>query len=144
MTFVFPEKSRAEKDRMMTNLHGTLSIEDLRYLRLIHKSYVENSHNGESLPFGSDDANKAHILGEKYQTDDAEADFTGRSGCSRCRVVKSKNSDTGNLGDQVRLIRHDSRSGSTSNQMSWVEIGKTRVIFRPLTFNLFFGASSDQ
>lgn len=140
---MFPQRSKAEKDRIVSDLYGTLSSEDLKYLRSIHIYYAENTPNAESMPFGSEEANRAHLLGEEYRTNDTKVDFNKRFGSSRCNVVKSKHSivDTYNLYDRIRLVCQRYASDRANNQMIRIKIGNRRMIFRPLTFFLFSVAS---
>lgn len=82
---IFPERSADEKKRMLNDLYGTLTEEDLKYLREIHTSIL-----GEKVPFGSDSANKAHLNLSKRMIESKTAEGHPKwwRGCSRCDVIE--------------------------------------------------------
>lgn len=82
--YLFPERSPEEKMRILDDLFGTLTEEDLKYLKEVHTSTLGN------VPFGTDNANKAHLLASKrmIETKLAEVHPKWWRGCSRCDVIE--------------------------------------------------------
>lgn len=88
--FVFPPRSVIEKQKMLDDLFGTLSEEDLKYLAQVNQNEDYYRNNDVKLPFGSEQANKAHLNMRKHMIEGKAAEGHPKwwRGCSRCDVIE--------------------------------------------------------
>lgn len=92
--FAYQPRIQLEKERMLNDLYGTLTEEDVEFLKSVHekdgyRSKLENQAN-INIPFGSDNANKAHLYLRKHMIEGKATEGHPKwwRGCSRCDVIE--------------------------------------------------------
>lgn len=93
LKYMYPARSDAEKQRLLDDLYGTLSEEDLKYLEEVHQKYnakEANKRDDVMIPFGSESANRAHLGMRKHMIEGKAAEGHPKwwRGCSRCDVIE--------------------------------------------------------
>lgn len=84
---LLPRRTEEEKNRMLNDLHGSISEEDLKYLKIVHERESEKNKNHEVFhPFGSDYANKTHLK-KLVIEGKAGGHPDWWHGCSRCDII---------------------------------------------------------
>lgn len=88
---VFNCRSRDVIDMMKNDLYS-IDEEDLKYLRKVHQDWEEKNESTDQtrVPFGSEHANRAHLISFKEQKKEIESKTHPRwwNGCSRCSLIK--------------------------------------------------------
>lgn len=89
--FIYPERSAEEKKRLLDDLFGLLSEEDVKYLAQVHAEAEQHKDRSKvAIPFGSEMANKVHLNMKKHMIEGKAAEGHPKwwRGCSRCDVIK--------------------------------------------------------
>lgn len=98
---IFKPRDRKQIDAMINDLYS-LEEEDLLYLRQIHQEFEEKHESVDQtrVPFGSDYANKAHLINFKDLKKEIESKTHPRwwNGCSRCSMIET--SDRGKVDEE--------------------------------------------
>lgn len=93
----FPRRSEIEINRMLYDLHGTLSEEDLMYLKEVHTKEGLDSNKDIEISPGSDEANKVHLAMKRDVIEPGMAKSMYQpkwwNGCSRCSVIPTDQRD---------------------------------------------------
>lgn len=91
LEFRFEPRSTEEKRQMLNDLLGTLTEEDIEFLKQVHEKEQSSTNNEVQIPFGSDAANRAHLFMTRkpmIEAKGAESHPKWWRGCSRCDVIE--------------------------------------------------------